>query len=47
MVAALAKAGGKPRHTEYQGEGHLIWSKVVREPDLLDWMFAQVRQPAR
>ena len=41
MIAAIRKAGGKPRYTEYSGEGHLIWSKVVREPDLLPWMFAQ------
>jgi len=44
MVAALAEAGGKPRYTEYKGEGHLIWSKVVAEPGLLDWMFAQARR---
>jgi len=47
MVAALAKAGGKPRYTEYKKEGHLIWSKVVREPELLGWMFAQVRRKTR
>jgi predicted peptidase len=47
MIAALTKAGGKPRQTEYKGEGHLIWSKVVREPDLLGWMFAQVRESGR
>lgn len=43
MTAALEQAGGKPRYTEYAGEGHIIWSKVVREPGLLDWMFAHVR----
>jgi predicted peptidase len=47
MVAALEKAGGKPRYTEYKGEGHLIWSKVVSEPGLLDWMFAQVHRKER
>ena len=41
MIAAIRKAGGKPRYTEYKGEGHLIWSKAVKEPDLLPWMFAQ------
>lgn len=41
MVAALTKAGGKPKYTEYKGEGHLIWSKVVQEPELLPWMFSQ------
>lgn len=43
MVAALSKAGGKPKYTEYKGEGHLIWSKVVQEPELVPWMFSQHR----
>ena len=44
MVAALKRAGGAPRYTEYAGEGHVIWSRVVRDPDWLDWMFAQRRE---
>lgn len=43
MIAALAKAGGKPRYTEYKGEGHTIWTRVVKEPELLPWMFSQKR----
>ena len=43
MVAALTRAGGKPRYTEYKGEGHLIWTRVVKEPELLPWMFSQKR----
>jgi predicted peptidase len=43
MVSAMTAAGGKPRYSEYKGEGHLIWSKVVREQELLPWMFAQRR----
>jgi predicted peptidase len=43
MIAALTKAGGKPKYTEYKGEGHTIWTKVVMEPDLLRWMFSQKR----
>jgi predicted peptidase len=43
MIAALTKAGGKPRYTEYKGEGHMIWTKVVIEPDLFPWMFSQKR----
>ncbi len=35
MIAALTKAGGKPKYTEYKGEGHTIWMKVVKEPELL------------
>src|ERR1043166_3579025 len=41
IVAAIRKAGGQARYTEYSGEGHLIWSKVVKEPGLLPWLFAQ------
>jgi len=44
MIAALTKAGGKPRYTEYKGEGHQIWVEVVKEPDLLSWMFSQKRK---
>jgi predicted peptidase len=43
MIAAVRKAGGKPKYTEYRGEGHLIWQKVVREPELLPWLFSQRR----
>ena len=41
MVAALQKAGGHPRYTEYQGAGHDIWTRAFAEPGLLDWLFAQ------
>lgn len=44
MIAALTKAGGKPKYTEYKGEGHTIWTKVVMEPEWLPWMFSQKRQ---
>jgi predicted peptidase len=44
MIAAITRAGGKPKYTEYKGEGHLIWSKVVREAELLPWMFNQKRR---
>ena len=43
MIAALTKAGGKPKYTEYKGEGHMIWTRVVMEPELLPWMFSQKR----
>ena len=41
MIEALKKAGGKPKYTEYKGEGHAIWTRVVMEPELLPWMFSQ------
>ena len=43
MIAALTKAGGKPKYTEYKGEGHTIWTRVVKEQELLPWMFSQKR----
>jgi len=41
MIAALRQAGGKPKYTEYKGEGHIVWPKVVSEPQLLPWLFNQ------
>lgn len=47
MIEAITRAGGKPKYTEYKGEGHLIWTKVVNEPELLPWMFSQRRSEQR
>lgn len=41
MIAAIKKAGGTPKYTEYKGAGHVIWNEVFNEPDLLSWVFAQ------
>jgi predicted peptidase len=41
MVDALHKAGGKPGYTEYPGVGHECWEQTYRNPDVLDWLFAQ------
>lgn len=41
MIAAIRRAGGNARYTEYKGEGHVIWEKVFHEPELLPWVFAQ------
>jgi len=41
MIAAIRKAGGKPRYTEYAGLGHEIWNRAFAEPGLVDWLFAQ------
>jgi predicted peptidase len=43
MIAALRKAGGHPRYTEFPGEGHNIWGQVSETQGLLDWLFAQER----
>jgi predicted peptidase len=44
MVAALRKAGGTPKYTEYPGVGHDSWTQASKEPKLLPWLFAQKRR---
>jgi predicted peptidase len=41
MIAAITKAGGHPRYTEYKGMDHDIWTRAFKEPGLVDWLFAQ------
>src|ERR1051325_7289128 len=43
MIAALRKAGGHPKYTEYAGIGHDAYRRAFQEPDLLPWLFAQRR----
>ena len=43
IVAAMKKAGVSVKYTEYSGAGHNIWLSVVKEPELLSWLFAQHR----
>jgi hypothetical protein len=44
MIAAIRKAGGQPKYTEYPEEGHTVWTKAFSEPELLPWVFAQSRR---
>ena len=44
MVAALKKAGGNPKYTEYEGVKHNSWTKAYREPKLMEWLFGQGRK---
>lgn len=41
MTAALRKAGGNPRYTEYPGVGHDSYRNAFKEPEILPWLFAQ------
>jgi hypothetical protein len=41
MIKAMKKAGGNPKYTEFQHEGHNIWYQVSITPGLWDWLFAQ------
>jgi predicted peptidase len=45
MIAALRKAGGRPRGTEYPDLGHTVFAWAYTEPVLVEWLFAQKRQP--
>jgi predicted peptidase len=39
----LKKAGSVVRYNEYPGVGHSSWGKAFTEPDLLSWLFLQVK----
>lgn len=42
IVAALTKAGGKPKHSEYPGFDHsAIWIRLFTERDPIRWLFKQ------
>jgi predicted peptidase len=41
IVAGVRNAGGTVRYTEYADMGHIIWPSVVKEIELLPWLFAQ------
>ena len=43
IVAGIKNAGGNVRYTEYADIGHIIWPSVVKETELLPWLFAQHR----
>jgi predicted peptidase len=43
MIAAIRKAGGRPKYTEYARLGHELWKQTFAEPDLVPWVFAQRR----
>lgn len=43
MVAAIEKAGGKPKYTEYPGINQDSWTRTYADPEMLAWLFAQKR----
>jgi predicted peptidase len=43
-VKALKEAGAAVKYTEYPGVGHDSWSRAYKEPELVDWLFAQKRK---
>jgi predicted peptidase len=44
MVAALEKAGGHPKYTEYPGVGHNSWDKAYDTDDLYKWLLEQKKK---
>ncbi|HJZ53421.1 MAG TPA: prolyl oligopeptidase family serine peptidase [Gemmataceae bacterium] len=44
MIAALEKAGGKPRYTEYKWVGHDSWDPAYATNELYPWMLKQVKK---
>ncbi|MEK6262668.1 MAG: PHB depolymerase family esterase [Planctomycetota bacterium] len=43
MVAAIEKAGGQPKYTEYPGVQHNSWTQTYADPKVMEWLFAQKR----
>jgi len=43
MIAAIRKAGGKPKMTIYPGAGHNSWTATYGNPEVMAWLFAQKR----
>ena len=43
MINALRRQREDPLYTEYPGVGHRPWIKAYREPDLIPWMFSQIK----
>lgn len=41
MVAAVKKAGGKPKFTLYKDANHNSWDPAFAEPGLLRWLFSR------
>jgi predicted peptidase len=44
MIAALEKAGGKPRYTEYKWVGHDSWDPAYATNQLYTWMAKQSKK---
>lgn len=44
MIAALEKAGAKPKYTEYPTVGHDSWNPAYKDPEMFKWLFAQKKE---
>lgn len=41
MIAALEKAGGKPKSSYYPGVQHDSWTQTYADPEVIKWLFAR------
>lgn len=44
MVKALREAGGIVKYTEYPDVEHSVWLYAYKEPELIEWLFAQKKE---
>ncbi|MDP6636266.1 MAG: prolyl oligopeptidase family serine peptidase [Phycisphaerae bacterium] len=44
MVAAIKKAGGQIKYTEYPDVGHNSWEGAYSDPKLIEWTFSQQKK---
>ncbi len=44
MIAALKKAGGEPKYTEYPDEGHASWVPAYKDAAMMKWLFGQKKE---
>lgn len=44
MIAALKKAGGNPKYTEYTNTEHDAWKKVYIDQKMYMWLFSQSKE---
>ena len=44
MIAAIKKAGGDPKYTEYPGVGHNSWDKAYGTDELYEWLLKQSKK---
>ena len=44
MIAAIKKAGGEPKYTEYPGVGHNSWVKAYGTDELYEWLLKQKKK---
>ena len=43
MVSAILDAGGKPNFKLYAKDNHNSWDSTFAEPELLPWLFSNIK----